>query len=651
MHIEPGTTMTALNNKPENQGLFRRAGALFKGRRHWLEIPGYQVGDIVSAQPVHIAATAAVAGDVIAPKLVVAGLLFGSAGAWEVTVAQGGCIWGDVCAGAIQVEAGGRVHGWLSTLDEPGFQALLNGQSSLRTIATTDEAGILADLEAHGLAALLPAGPVVDPANRLAIMHRLQEEAGAAMAARRELEYAFDERLAELADQALSEAAALSQEVISIREKLSAAEEQLDEREIERQQQGQRIAGYVDELAQVRDTLNENSVALAEATATLEQQAAEIATLSDARTTLTGQLTAMTLQVESLTERLEHRESALQASLQRAADLEESLLRWQELADTTEKRVTVLQQEVADVSAEVEESVRIQEIMRKEREKLQLAWNNVSTEALSWQAQAGQLEEERDALRQEAAFLREQLLNRPPADEEVRAQLGQVQAELLDAKAHVAELEKRLDGAEAEVQAYYDQLLWYKASLKTTSLELEQVQQQAAEQGEELVHLRQESAERQSQVDKWKANIGRMTELLYAAEQRIRNLQTEVTALKDQSEEESQSLREAVRQSQLQLQAVEAEVDGYFAQFEAQSKRLAEAQALLIEREVEVERLRAQTAAASHEVSRLKELAARRIRTLEEELAEARRQLQDMVNFLERRRRREDRADEADGKS
>jgi chromosome segregation ATPase/cytoskeletal protein CcmA (bactofilin family) len=642
MRTERGFTMTALNNKPENRGLFKRAGALIKGRRHWLEIPGYHVGDILSAEPVHITATAAVAGDVIAPKVVVEGLLFGSVGAWEVNVAQGGCIWGDVCTGAIQVEPGASVHGWVSTLDENAFQALLNGRSSLRAVVTTDEAELLTDLEARGLSALLPPGPVVDPANRLAIVRRLQEEAGAALAARRELERAFDQRLAELADQALGEAASLRLEVVTIREKLSSAAEQLEEEESQRQQREQQIAGYVGELALVRDNLNDSSVALAEATLTLEQQTAEITSLREDRAKLTAELAEVTLQVESLRERLEHRESALQASLQRGADLEGSLLRWQELADTTEKRVVDLQNELATVRAEVEENAHRQNKVRSERDKLQLAWNKASAEALSWQTRAGQLEEELKAVRHETEFLREQLLSRPPAADEVRAELDQVQAELLDATAHVVELEKRLDGAEAEVQAYYDQLLWYKASLKSTSLELEQVQQQAVEQAEQLVHLRGESAERQSQADKWKANIGRMTELLYAAEQRIRSLQSEVTALKDQSDEESQSLREAVRQSQLQLQAAEAEVDGYFAQFEAQSKRLAEAQAVLIEREVEVERLRAQTAAGSHEVSRLKELAARRIRTLEEELAEARRQLQDMVNFLERRRRREE---------
>jgi chromosome segregation ATPase/cytoskeletal protein CcmA (bactofilin family) len=634
--------MTALNNKPENRGLFKRAGALIKGRRHWLEIPGYHVGDILSAEPVHIRATAAVAGDVIAPRVVVEGLLFGSVGAWEVNVAQDGCIWGDVCTGAIQVEPGARVHGWVSTLDENAFQALLNGRSSLRTVVTTDEADLLTDLEARGLSALLPPGPVVDPANRLAIVRRLQEEAGAALAARRELESAFDQRLAELADQALGEAASLRLEVVTIREKLSATAEQLEEEESQRQQREQQIAGYVAELALVRDNLNDSSVALAEATVTLEQQTAEITSLREDRAKLTAQLAEATLQVESLRERLENRESALQGSLQRGADLEGSLLRWQELADATEKRVVDLQNELATARTEVEENAHIQNKVRSERDKLQLAWNKASSEALSWQTRAGQLEEELKAVRHETEFLREQLLSRPPAADEVRAELDQVQAELLDATAHVAELEKRLDGAEAEVQAYYDQLLWYKASLKSTSLELEQVQQQAVEQAEQLVHLRGESAERQSQVDKWKANIGRMTELLYAAEQRIRSLQSEATALKDQSDEESQSLREAVRQSQLQLQAAEAEVDGYFAQFEAQSKRLAEAQAVLIEREVEVERLRAQTAAGSHEVSRLKELAASRIRTLEEELAEARRQLQDMVNFLERRRRREE---------
>jgi chromosome segregation ATPase/cytoskeletal protein CcmA (bactofilin family) len=631
--------MTALNNKPENRGLFRRAGALLKGRRHWLEIPGYQVGDVVSAQPVHIATTAAVAGDIIAPKVIVEGLLFGSVGAWEVSVAEAGCIWGDVYAGTFQVEPGGKVHGWVSTVDEQAYQTLLNGQSSLRALAATDEADLLADLQARGLSAFLPAGSLVEPANRLAIMRRLQAEAGAAMAARRELEYAFDERLSELADQALAEAATLRQDLASTRESLALAQEQLDESEDALRQQNEQIAGYVAELTEVRDSLSDKSVALADVTATVEQQATEITLLTGTREQLTSQLEEMVVQAEVMSERLENREGALQVSLQRAADLEESLLRWQELADTSEKRVGELEAAVDSGRLQAQESSRRYEKVRAQREKLQLAWDEASVEALSWKTRAGQLEIELEELRLEVESLREQLINRPPSDDMVMAELALVRAELLDATAHVEELEKRLDGAEAEVQAYYDQLLWYKASLKTTTLELEQLQQQATKQAQELEQLRGESAERQSQVEKWKMNIGRMTELLYAAEQRIRSLQTEVAALKDQSEADSQPLREALRQRQLQLEAAEREVDGYYAQFEAQSKRLAENHANLIEREIELERIRAQAAAWSHELTKIKELAGERIRNLEEELVQARRQLQDMVKFLERRHR------------
>jgi chromosome segregation ATPase/cytoskeletal protein CcmA (bactofilin family) len=635
--------MTVLNTKPQSRGLITRAGALFRRRRNWLEIPGYHVGDIFSAEPVHVTATAAVAGDVVAPKVVVEGLLYGSVGAWEVAVAASGSIWGDIYAGAIEVEPGGKVQGWVSTVDEPTYQALLNGQSSLRALTAADEADLLADLEARGLSALLPNGSLVEPVNRLAILRRLQAEAGAAILARTELERNFDQRLSELADEALAEAATLRQDVTVAHDRLSAAQGQLQEWDSAVLQRDEQIAGYVAELAEVRDSLSHKSVALAKSNAVGEQQAAEIATLAAAREQLARQVEELVLQAEAMAEKLENRENALQGSLQRAADLEESLLRWQELADTTEKRAGDLEVEMKNVRLQAEESARSYEKMRAQRRKLQLAWDEASAEALSWKTRAGQLQEDVEELRLEGDEMRQRLSEQPPASDTLVAEREGLRAELLKMKGQAEALEKRLAGAEAEVQAYYDQLLWYKASLKTSTLELEQLQKQVAEQAAELEQLRTESGQRQGQVETWKTNIGRMTEMLYGAEERIRTLQAEVTTLKDQSEEEIQSLREALRQRQLQLEAAEVEVDGYYSQFEAQSNRLAEAQATLVEREVALNRSHTQAAAASHELAALKELAGKRIRTLEEELAQARRRLKDMVTFLERRRRRDER--------
>jgi chromosome segregation ATPase/cytoskeletal protein CcmA (bactofilin family) len=633
--------MTVLNNKPQSPGLITRAGALLKRRRNWLEIPGYQVGDIFSAQPVHITTTAAVAGDIIAPKVVVEGLLYGSVGAWEVVVAERGTIWGDIYSGAVAMKPGGRVQGWVSTVDEPTYQALLNGQSSLRALTAADEADLLAEVEARGLSALLPHGSLVEPGNRLAILHRLQAEAGAAILARTELERNFDERLSELANKALAEAETLRQGVAVGHDKLSAAQEQLQEWDNALRQRDEQIAAYVAELAEVRDSLSHESVALADSNAVVKQQAAEIATVTATREQLTRQVEELVLQAEVMAEKLEHRESALQASLQRAADLEESLLRWQELADTSEKRAGDLEVALANVRRQAEESARSHEKMRAQRQKLELAWDEASAEVLSWKTRAGQLEQDREELRLEGDALRQQLLEQPPASDTLVAEVEGLRAELLKTTGQAEQLEKRLAGAEAEVQAYYDQLLWYKASLKTSALELEQLQQQGAEQAAELEQLRAEAGQRQGQMETWKTNIGRMTEMLYGAEERIRALQTEVTTLKDQSKKETQSLREALRQRQLQLEAAEVEVDDYLSQFEAQSKRLAEAQATLIEREVALNRSRTQPAASSHELAKIKELAAKRIHTLEEELAQARRQLKDMVAFLERRRRDE----------
>jgi chromosome segregation ATPase/cytoskeletal protein CcmA (bactofilin family) len=633
--------MTTANSKPAKAGILSRAGAYLSGRRNWHDIPGYHVGEVFSDVPVSVAATAAVAGDIIAPKVVVNGLVYGCIVAWEVAVMEEGQVWGDIHAAHLTVVAGGKVQGWTSTLTEENYQALLSGQITLDGLPRTGQPALLADLETRGLTSLLSDQTFSQPENRLELLRRLQAEAGAALAARAELEQQFESRVADAAGQAMAEATSLRQELAADQDQLSGLQTRLEEIEATLQLAEQQAAVQADELSTTCRQLEQQTQLVSELQTALAEQATLLENQESANQRLTRQISQSMGHHESAASRIENLETALQGSLQRAADLEESLLRWQELADVTEKRVNELQEQLEKSAFQLEESSRVTEILRAQRERLQEAWDRTSTELNEWQNRVTDLEQTVAESHEELAFLRDQLTHRPPLDQQAEAEMQTLKISLTSAEAQVSELEKRVERAEAEVQEYFDQILWYKASLKTTSLELEETQQQADIQAKELERLNGEIVEKQAQVDKWKTNIGRMTEMLYEAERRFKEMQAEVEAVQGQRSDETVKLRESLRQRELQMEANEREIDRYHQEFQAQSGRLAETQALLIEREVEANRARATVATHLQEINKIKQLAGKRIRDLEAEVEQTRQQLKDLTTLLDRRKRRE----------
>jgi hypothetical protein len=139
-----------------------------------------------------------------------------------------------------------------------------------------------------------------------------------------------------------------------------------------------------------------------------------------------------------------------------------------------------------------------------------------------------------------------------------------------------------------------------------------------------------------------------MSELLYTAEQRAAEAESRLQRLENAaaqanqlSEAEFVALKEQVRQQKLQLEAMETEVEHYHRELQMQGRRLSEVQAELVEKHLAVQE--AETAAAGHaqENERIRQAAAQRIRTLENELATVQRQLRDLMAWVERRRGKE----------
>ncbi|MCZ7671952.1 MAG: polymer-forming cytoskeletal protein [Chloroflexi bacterium] len=90
--------MAATDDKQTRLPFFSR----FKRDPVWKEYPGYHVGDIVEQQPVAVPAGATIVGNIVAPQIMVMGLLSGAAIGRDVVVAANGEVWGRCASGSFE---------------------------------------------------------------------------------------------------------------------------------------------------------------------------------------------------------------------------------------------------------------------------------------------------------------------------------------------------------------------------------------------------------------------------------------------------------------------------------------------------------------------------------------------------------------------
>ncbi|MCI0394713.1 MAG: polymer-forming cytoskeletal protein [Chloroflexi bacterium] len=653
MQTNKPSALAPAGKRDNEPGLLQRVGFALRHGRNWLEVHDYHVGDIQSEQPVHVAAGAAVAGEVMAPKVIVSGLVYGFVVAREVAVEGQGQVWGDVYATSFQVSETGKVHGWIGSLDEASYLALRTGKMAVDDLPSAGHHLLPPDLRDDRLLAGQPdldwsGDGDVGPANRrLAVMRRLQAEAAAALLARAEMERAFEARIAEIAGEAVSEAAALRQEVVASRSELLLLRERLAQSQETAQMRDGQVQSQTEELATLRRSLDERTAALDDMQVAFEKQNLKLADLEHHRRQLEKQLKGETERADGLVGRVENLESAFQGSLQHTAEQEESLVRWQELAEVTEARVKQLEAELKTVNLQLAENSRVVEMLRVQRDKVQREWERTQRELAeahaeqegfqqSWQKSTAELQaarQENDNLQDEVAALRLKFESQP-------AEYGHALAELATARAKISQLEDRLRRMETEAQEYYDQFLWNKASLESTRAEVEELRKVVLDQSTFVNRLQTELEEKQSQVEKWKDSVGRMTDLLYTADQKVKELESHTVQAQGRSSGQVEELRESLRQRQLQLEAYEAEVEFLHQEMEGQSKRLADIQAMLVEREIELGRLRETGAKQTQQLESFKKIAGQRIQALETELAQTKQKLQDLTVYLDRRRRR-----------
>lgn len=621
--------MAATDDKQTRPNFFSR----LKRDPVWKEYAGYHVGDIIEHQPVAVPPGATIVGNIIAPQIMVMGLLSGAAIGRDVIVSASGEVWGDVQAVHLNVEAGGKIRGWVSSLAEAEYDELA--------------AGALIPLPENGDSpnGLKPEHKRVLDRDRLSSLHRLQTETAVALAARTELEESFDQRLSEIAGDMANQLALLREELNTTQNQLNKVQQDADSTAETLQTREAQVKRQSEELSNTQDLLSQTTEALEELQLKYAQKEELLASLQAAKAGTDTHLEEALVHVDTLTGRIHNIETALQASLLHSSDQEDALLRWQELAETQEKRADELEGNLAKAKRQVQESNDVINMLRDQRKQLEKEWGDA-------QMRIDELEKEMqsEAARVEALFAKsdetiQSLLNQQSYFEQKAKQTEQLNQELTD---DLTQLKEQLAIKEEEVadaRAHYKKL---HARWKQTSTQLEAIQKQptrllSSEQLEEVTEKLREAEEQAKQYHEqmlWnQAELeNTRTELNQARErtekqakqlEKLNLLNQEVQTLREtlrrqeaQSAQDKENLKQALRAQDSQLDASEKELARYLLETEQQGKRLANIQATLIERELQLQETKQIVAKQQKFIKQMQEVTKAKIQQLQAQVAQ-----------------------------
>jgi cytoskeletal protein CcmA (bactofilin family) len=109
--------MSQEKNQKRESRLSNLTSALRRHEEERLEISAYRVGGVRAEKAVIVTAGGTLIGDLLAPEIVVEGLIYGYVACQRLIVAPGGQIWGDVYVSTLELAPEGKINGWVSTLD------------------------------------------------------------------------------------------------------------------------------------------------------------------------------------------------------------------------------------------------------------------------------------------------------------------------------------------------------------------------------------------------------------------------------------------------------------------------------------------------------------------------------------------------------
>jgi chromosome segregation ATPase len=589
--------MTSNNHRSQPGKLL----SIFRRGSQWQQIDGYRVEDLNSEQPVWITAGSTILGNIIAPQIKVAGMVNGNTVSQIVTITGEGQIWGDVYTAQLQIEPGGAVYGWISSIDHTQFQQIQEQGSVPEELPGEQEV-----TAKTGSAEMTTHDPV-----QIDAFNRLRQEAAVAKAARAELEHAFEKRLSETAGETAARVVSLRQELATTGSNLAAAEQKLAELESTLLARQSQIERQAEELATTLTVLDERSEELNKLRQEYEAQSSTYERLNAAHTKLDANYIAAQQKIDKLAKKIDSLESALQNNLRHSAEQEAALIRWQELAEDYQKQISGLESQLESSSFQVEEHSRVIEMLRAQRDQLETEWQ--------------QAQEELELLRSRDT--------RPLSKEKLKEERSlaeayeQAQTELV-----------RLETAVSQLSSYKDQAIWYQADLETARAELQETRAVVGRQETRLANLQDKLQATQAEIETKEEQISQLHERLekqihhaHALEQRLNQMQ----AHSEESATDRESLTTSQRQFQLQLEAAEMELERHLRETEAQGQHLAEIQATLAERELKMIQLKETAVARAQAIVEIKNAARKRIQNLEERLVQSRARVKELQALIE----------------
>lgn len=630
--------MTVTNNDQNSPKLFSR----FKRGQAWKEYAGYHVGDIYETQPIAIPAGSTVVGSVLAPQIMVLGLLSGSAIGRDVVVSSRGAVWGDVYATHFQLETGGKVRGWVNSITDAELNDLLSANTTVATLENGDAP-----------AGLKPEHKKILDRDRLDALHQLQTETAVALAARTELEESFDQRLSEMAGETNNQLALIREELKATQAILNTVQEEADKtaeslrtRDSQFKRQSEELASTQMLLAQTTNALEKLQISHAEKE---EALAATLAAKAGAVTHLEEALN----HVDTLTGRVHNIETALQASLVHTSDQEDALIRWQELAETSEQKTKELQIALDKANRQISENNDVITMLRDQRKQLEREWGEAQMRGddlekqLLAAASANDLLSKSDETIQSLVQQQKEIKKNAETVEreltekidQLNGQLALKEEEVVDARLHYkklhirwkktsAELEtiqqqptkllssdhldavsKKLLQSEENAEQLQEQLLWNQASLETAQRELGQIKT-ALTQRDQQIQALQKAVDTQKELV---AEQGNETDAL----------QKSLQAQEKQAKQNQKDLKETLRIQRAQLEAGEKELTHYLKETSAQGARLAEIQATLVERDIQLQESKQIIAKQQKFIAQMQQVTKKRLQELHEQLVAA----------------------------
>ena len=521
--------------------------AFLRRSQEWLEVSGYHVGDIYSeTKPVLVTEGTTVVGNIFAHQVRVSGLVSGSVATRQLEIESTGQIWGDLYTFKLDIKSGGTVQGWISSIDEETITTLLAEHRLPDEIATTEMDQLPEDEYGTPL-------PGSRDSFELTAYHQLQSEIATAKAARAELETSFEKRLSEVAGESSSKISVLSEQLENTRTDLTNTQNSLLQSEETVKNKDAQIQRQQNELALSRNLITEQSQKLEQlqqSSLTLKQQLLQLQLeKGEVDQTLQQKLQ----QLEEQADRIHSIETAMQDSLQHSSDLEESLVRWQELAEVTENQVNALEKDLANANFQLKENGKLIDMLQQQKQHAEEDWQKLHAELESFRS-----DPEHPAAGIEAANKNKQILA------EATAQIEQLETEL-----------------ESLSQERAEQILWYRASLETSMNELEQIKQQAQAYEAELEALQSRLTEQENEAKMWKTAVSRL-------KSRMEQQQEKWEQQQEMTRREIKSLKESQKQKEQQIAAANQDLAFHINEIEKQGLRLAESQATLTERELQL---------------------------------------------------------------